>query len=87
MSRFGEHDAAVHGVLHVQAGGELAAAGGELNDAVGFRIGEGLERGVDGGDRGDVHGRVRVVALLGGIEHRGVLLGCGNGHGSCPSVG
>ena len=80
MGGFGEHDAAVDGVLDVEAGGELTAAGGKLNDAVGFRIGKSFERGVDGDDRRDVDGRIGVVTLLGGIEHRGVLLGCGNRH-------
>ncbi len=63
-----------------EAGGELTAAGGKLDDAVGFRIGESLEGGVDGDDRRDVYGRIGVVALLGGIEHRGVLLGRCNRH-------
>ncbi len=80
MGGLGEHDAAVDGVLDVEAGGELTAAGGKLDDAVGFRIGESLEGGVDGDDRRDVYGRIGVVALLGGIEHRGVLLGGCNRH-------
>jgi len=76
----GEHDAAEHGVVVAQAGGELPAAGGHLDDAVGLRVGERLERGVDRGDGGDVDGRIGVVALLGGVQHRGVLLRCCDRH-------
>ena len=76
----GEHDAAEHGVVVAQAGGELPAAGGHLDDAVGLRVGERLERGVDRGDGGDVDGRIGVVALLGGVQHCGVLLRCCDWH-------
>jgi hypothetical protein len=37
----GEHDGAEGGVLDGGAGGELAAAGGDLDDAVGLGLGEG----------------------------------------------
>ena len=62
------------------AGGELAATGGNLDDAVGFRLGESLERPVDGGEGGDVDGRVGVAAFLGGIEHGAVLRGSCDWH-------
>ena len=50
VAGFGEHDGTEGGILDGGAGGELAAAGGDLDDSVGLRFGEGTERTVDGGD-------------------------------------
>ena len=80
MGGLGKYDATVDGILDVEAGGELTAACGKLDDPVGFGISERFECGVDCDDRRDVDGRIRVVTLLGGVEHRGVLLWCSNGH-------
>jgi hypothetical protein len=49
VAGFGEHDGTEGGVLDGGAGGEFAAAGGDLDDAVGFGLGEGAEGTVDGG--------------------------------------
>src|SRR5262249_4955485 len=62
-------------------GGELAAAGADLDDAVGFGLGKSTQGAIERGQRGDVDGRIRIVTLLGGIEHGAVLGGGGNGHG------
>ena len=80
MSGLGEDNGTERHVLDRHAGCEFSAAGADLDDAVTLRFGKGLERTVDGGQGGDVDGRVGVVALLGGIEHGAVLGGCGDGH-------
>jgi len=88
VASLGENDRAESGVFHRGARGEFTATGGNLDDAVGFRFGEGLESTVDGGQGGDVDGRIGVAALLGGIEHGAVLFGSGDRHdGMCVTKG
>ena len=77
---FGEHDGSEGRVVDGGAGSELAATGGNLNNAIGLGLGEGFERAVCGGERGDVDGWVCIASLLGGIEHLTVLFWCRDGH-------
>lgn len=76
----GEDDGAEGHVFDGGAGGEFAAAGGDLDDAIGFGFGEGFEGGADGAEGSDVDGGVGVAAFLGGVEHGGKLAGGGDGH-------
>ena len=78
----GEGDRAGDHVLDARAGEVLGAAGRDLDDAVGPGVGEALERGVEGLGRRHVDGGVREGLLLRGVEHLGVDLGGGDGHGS-----
>ena len=80
VAGFGQDDGTEGGVLDGGAGGELAAAGGNLDDSVGFRFGKSAERTVDGGERGDVDGGVGVAAFLGGVQHGAVLRGSCDWH-------
>lgn len=80
VNRIGEDDGTFDGIIDGGAGCELAASGGNLDDPVGLGLGEGAEGSVDGGERGDVDGRVGVAAFLGGIEHGGVLFWRGDWH-------
>ena len=82
-----ERDRAGDHVLDRRAGEVLRTAGRDLDDAVGARLGEALERGVQGLRRRDVDGRERERARLGGVQHLGVLLGGGDGHGRSSSGG
>ena len=52
----GKHDGTEGRVVDRGAGSELAATGRDLDDAVGLRLREGLERAIGGGERGDVDG-------------------------------
>jgi hypothetical protein len=90
VAGLGEDDGTEGGVLDGGAGGEFAAAGGDLDDAVGLGFGEGAQRAVDGGDRGDVDGGVGIAALLGGVQHGAVLRGSCDWHNGLlvsPSAG
>jgi len=73
VAGLGKHDGSEGSVFHCRAGSELAAAGGNLDNSVGFRFGKGFESTVDRGERGDVDRRISVTAFLGGIEHGGIL--------------
>src|SRR5690606_25478996 len=73
--------------LDALAGEVVGTAGGDLDDAVGARLGEALQHGVDRLRRRDVDRREREARLLGGVEHRGVLVGGGDGHQGSPSTG
>src|SRR5690606_19769770 len=81
--RTGDH------VLHRGAGQVLRPAGGDLDDAVAVRVGEAAQRRVERLRGGHVDRRVRVPAGLGTVEHLGVDLGRGDGHGcslTCVAV-
>ena len=80
MHGLGQNNRAQGHVLDTGARGKFAAAGGDLDDSVRLRIRKGLQCAVDGRQRGDVDGGVCVTTLLGGVEHGGILGGCGNGH-------
>ena len=82
MGGLGKYDGPEGRVLYTKTRSELAASGRNLDDAIRFRIGERLEGGIDGHDRGDVYRWVRVAAFLSGIQHGFVLLRCGDRHGS-----
>jgi hypothetical protein len=73
-------DRAERHVLDVLPGGELAAAGAHLQDAVALRLGEGGERGVDRAGRGDVDRRIRELVRPGVFEHAAVRGVVGDGH-------
>ena len=75
-----EDDGSEGHVFDGGAGGELTTAGGDLNDAVGLALSEGLQGSIDGGQRGDVDGGIGITTLLGGIKHGTVLSGSGDGH-------
>ena len=77
-----ERERAGHHVLDGRAGEVLGAAGGDLDDAVAAGLGEALDRGVEGLRRRDVDRRVGEGAGLGAVQHLGVHLGGGDGHGS-----
>ena len=77
---FCEHDGTEGHVFHGSAGGKLTTAGGDLDDAVGLRLGEGFQSAIDRGEGGDVDGGVGVSAFLGGINHGTILGGGGDGH-------
>ncbi len=77
---FSKHDGSEGRVVNCGAGSELAATGGNLDNAIGLGLGECLERTICGGERGDVNGWVCVTTLLGGIEHLTVLFWCRDGH-------
>src|SRR5208283_6168654 len=76
----GQRDRTGDHVLDPEAGGELRATGGELDDAVATRVGEALDGGVDGLRRGAVDGREGVRVFLGASQHLGVDLGGCEGH-------
>jgi len=80
VDRLGEDNGTECGVVDGGSGSELPAPGGDLNDAIGFGLGECLERTICGGEGGDVDGWVCVTSLLGGIEHLTVLFWCRDGH-------
>ena len=80
VRRLCKYDGSKGCVIDVQARCELAAPSGNLDDAVRFRVGKGLERGINCSDRSHIDGRIGVVTLLGGIEHRFVLCWCGYWH-------
>ena len=80
VRRLGQHNRSERGVLHVQTRSELTPARRDLDDPVGLFVGIALEGGVEGDDGGDIDGRIGVVALLGGIEHGGILTRGGDGH-------
>jgi hypothetical protein len=88
MRGLSEDDGTKGLVFERGAGGEFAAARGNLDDAVGLGLREGLQGTVDGGDGGDIDRRISVTAFLGGIEHGTVLGGSGDGHlvGVCLGV-
>ena len=73
---FCKHDGAKCLVGNRCAGSKAAAACGNLDNTIGARLSECLERTIDGGNGGDIDGRVCVATLLGGIEHGGVLFRC-----------
>ena len=58
----------------------FAAAGRDLDDAVGAGVGEPLEGGVEGLRGRHVDGRVGEGLLLRGVQHLCVHLGGGDGH-------
>ena len=64
------------------AGEVVGAARGDLDDAVGARLGEPLQHGVERLRGGDVERREGEALRLGGVEHLGVLLRGGDGHGA-----
>lgn len=77
---FGEDDGAEGGVADVESGSKLATASGDLDDAVGLGIGEGLEGTIRGCERRDIDGWIGVAVLLSSIEHILVLFWCRNRH-------
>ena len=56
-------------VLYTQTGTEFSTTGGKLDDAVGFRFGEALQRCVDGLRGGAVDRGKRKAVFLGGVKH------------------
>jgi hypothetical protein len=62
------------------AGNVRRTAGRQLQDAVGFGLGEAPQRGVQSFGGAHVDRWVRVAARRGGVEHVRVLLGVGNAH-------
>ena len=67
------------------AGGELAASGGHLDDAVGLGLGEAAQRSVEGLAGRDVDGGVGEALVLGAVEHLAVDLWRCDGH-TCSFV-
>jgi hypothetical protein len=62
------------------AGQVRGATRRQLDDPVGFGVGEAPQRGVQSLGRAHVDRWVRVAGLRGGVEHLGVLLRVGNAH-------
>lgn len=80
VDRLGQDDGTKRLVADRGAGGELPAAGGNLDDPVAVALRKRLERPVGGRQRGHVDRRIRVTTLLGGIKHGGILARSGNWH-------
>ena len=81
MRGLGQHNRTEGFVAHAGAGSELAAACGNLDDAIRFRFRKGAQGSIDGGDAGDIDRRIGVTTLLSGIEHGTVLSRSSNWHG------
>ena len=77
---FRQNNGAKGGTADGGAGGEFAAADGNLDDAVALGFGEGAEGAVDHFDRGHVDGRIGIAFLLGRFKHGNVLFWCGYWH-------
>lgn len=83
VSGFCEHHGAFSGIVDGGAGGEGAASGEDLEDAIRLCFGESAKGAVDGGDGSDVDSGKGEAATAGGIQHGVVLLSGGDGHGVC----
>jgi hypothetical protein len=81
VSGLSEHNGTKGHVFHVSAGGKLAAASADLDDAVGLALSEGTESAAQRREGGDIDGGVGVPTFLGGIKHGTELSRCGNWHG------
>ena len=68
----GDRDGAERHVLHRGARGERGAAGRDLDDPVAPALGQPLQDGVGGGERGDVDGGIGELSLPRPIEHLAV---------------
>ena len=86
VGELGERDGAGDHVLHTEAGRELRATGGELDDAVAARVGEALDGRVDGLGSHAVDGGKSELVFLGAAEHLGVHLGSCDRHEETSTV-
>ena len=73
-------DGAQGAALHLGAGGVLAAAGRDLDNAVRLGFGQAGQHRVGGLNVGDVEGRVGIVVFGRGLQHHLVLLVVYNRH-------
>ena len=80
MGVLGQCLSAERAVLHRSAG-VFAAAGAELNDAVGFGFGKRGQRGIDGVGARHIDAGKGIISLLRGIQHAGEGGRIRNGHG------
>ena len=73
MHMVGEGDRADNAVVYSASGGVRGAAGGNLDDTVGARLGKALEHRVSGFNVGDVERGIRISALGGSVQHFAIL--------------